>query len=48
MVLVFLRYGVDSCSRFRAEAKQVPRGRAWYLHRFALSDLSILLAPFRD
>ena len=32
----------------RAEAKQVPRGRAWYLHRFALSDLSIRLAPFRS
>jgi len=32
----------------RAEAKQVPGGRAWYLHRFALSDLSIRLAPFRD
>jgi hypothetical protein len=32
----------------RAEAKQVPRGRAWYLRRFALSDLSIRLAPFRD
>jgi hypothetical protein len=32
---------------FRAEAKQVPRGRAWYLHRFAMSDLSIRLAPFR-
>ena len=31
----------------RAEAKQVPRGRAWYLHRFAMSDLSIRLAPFR-
>jgi hypothetical protein len=31
----------------RAEAKQVPRGRAWYLHRFAKSDLSIRLAPFR-
>jgi hypothetical protein len=31
----------------RAESKQVPRGRAWYLHRFALSDLSIRLAPFR-
>jgi HD domain-containing protein len=31
----------------RAEAEQVPRGRAWYLHRFALSDLSIRLAPFR-
>ena len=32
----------------RAEAKQVPRGRAWYLHRFAASDLSIRLAPFGD
>src|SRR4051812_4285238 len=32
----------------RAEAKQVPRGRAWYLHRFAVSDLSIRLAPFSD
>src|SRR3954452_24476144 len=31
----------------RAEARQVPRGRAWYLHRFALSDASIRLAPFR-
>ena len=31
----------------RAEAKQVPRGRAWYLHRFAMSDLSIRLAPYR-
>jgi len=31
----------------RAEAKQVPRGRAWYLYRFAMSDLSIRLAPFR-
>ena len=28
----------------RAEAKQVPRGRAWYLHRFAMSDLSIARA----
>jgi hypothetical protein len=31
----------------RAEAKQVPHGRAWYLHRFALSDVAIRLAPFR-
>ena len=31
----------------RAEARQVPRGRAWYLHRFAVSDLSVRLAPFR-
>jgi HD domain len=30
----------------RAEAKQVPHGRAWYLHRFALSDVTIRLAPF--
>jgi hypothetical protein len=33
---------------WRAEARQVPRGRAWLLHRFALTDLSIRLAPFRD
>ena len=33
---------------WRAEARQVPRGRAWLLHRFALTDLSIHLAPFRD
>jgi len=32
----------------RAEVKQVPHGRAWYLHRFAMSDLSIRLAPFRN
>jgi hypothetical protein len=31
----------------RAEAKQVPRGRPWYVHRFAMGDLSIRLAPFR-
>jgi len=31
---------------WRAEAKQVPRGRAWYLRRFAVTDLSIRLAPF--
>jgi hypothetical protein len=31
---------------FRTEAKQVPHGRAWYLHRFALSDVTIRLAPF--
>jgi hypothetical protein len=31
----------------RAEAGRVPRGRAWYLHRFAMSDLTIRLAPFR-
>ena len=32
---------------FRAEAQQVPHGRAWYLHRFAVSDATIRLAPFR-
>ncbi len=32
---------------WRAEARQVPRGRAWYLRRFAMTDVSIRLAPFR-
>ena len=32
---------------WRAEARQVPRGRGWYLHRFALTDVTIRLAPFR-
>ncbi|MFF9819752.1 HD domain-containing protein [Streptomyces sp. NPDC014006] len=32
---------------WREEAKQVPHGRAWYLHRFAFSDVTIRLAPFR-
>ena len=31
----------------RAEAKRVPRGRMWYLNRFAVSDVTIRLAPFR-
>jgi hypothetical protein len=31
----------------RTEAKRVPRSRMWYLHRFALSDVSIRMAPFR-
>ena len=31
----------------RAEARQVRHGRAWYLHRFAVSDIAIRLAPFR-
>ena len=31
---------------WRAEAKQVPRGRAWYLHRFAVTELTIRMAPF--
>ena len=33
---------------WRAEAQQVPRGRAWYLHRFAMTDMTIRLAPYRD
>jgi hypothetical protein len=37
----------EFAGHLRAEARQVPRGRAWYLHRFAMSDLSIRLAPFR-
>jgi hypothetical protein len=37
----------EFAGHIRAEAKQVPRGRMWYLHRFAVSDLSIRLAPFR-
>jgi hypothetical protein len=32
---------------WRAEARQVPRGRGWYLHRFAMTDVAIRLAPFR-
>jgi HD domain len=32
---------------WRTEAKRVPRGRAWSLHRFAMTDLTIRLAPFR-
>ena len=32
---------------WRAEAKRVPRGRAWYLHRFAMTDATIRLAPYR-
>jgi hypothetical protein len=31
----------------RTEARQVRHGRAWYLHRFAISDIAIRLAPFR-
>ena len=31
---------------WRAEAKRVPRGRAWYVHRFAVTDPSIRMAPF--
>ena len=30
---------------WREEARRVPRGRAWFLHRFALTDLSIRMAP---
>ena len=32
---------------WRAEARQVPHGRGWFLHRFAVTDLTIRLAPFR-
>jgi hypothetical protein len=38
--------GSEFAAVWRAEAKQVPRGRAWYLHRFAVTDLSIRMAPF--
>ena len=31
----------------REEARRVPHGRAWYLHRFAVSDVAVRLAPFR-
>jgi hypothetical protein len=31
----------------RTEARRVRHGRAWYLHRFAASDIAIRLAPFR-
>jgi hypothetical protein len=33
---------------WRAEARQVPQGRAAYLRRYAATDLTIRLAPFRD
>lgn len=32
---------------WRTEAGRVPHGRAWFLHRFAMTDLTIRLAPFR-
>lgn len=32
---------------WRTEARQVPRGRAAYLRRYAATDLTIRLAPFR-
>jgi hypothetical protein len=38
----------EFAAAWRAEAKQVPRGRAWFLHRFALADVTIRLAPFPD
>jgi hypothetical protein len=31
----------------RTEARQVRHGRAWYLRRFAVSDVAIRLALFR-
>ena len=36
----------EFASLWRSEAEQVPRGRAWYLHRFAITDLSFRMAPF--
>lgn len=50
MIREFPRLGFkrEFSGLWRAEARQVPRGRAWFLHRFALTDLSIRLAPFRD
>jgi hypothetical protein len=32
---------------WRAEARQVPRGRAAYLRRYAMTDVTIRMAPFR-
>lgn len=32
---------------WRDEARRVPHGRAWFLHRFAMTDLTMRLAPFR-
>jgi hypothetical protein len=42
-----LRFKEEFPRLWRAEARQVPRGRAAYLRRYALSDLTIRLAPFR-
>ena len=42
-----LRFKREFVGLLRAGVKRVPRGRAWYLHRFAVSDLSIRVAPFR-
>jgi hypothetical protein len=33
---------------WRVEAEQVPRGRAWFLRRFAVTDLTIRMAPFES
>lgn len=43
-----LGFKTEFAGLWRREARVVPRGRAWYLHRFALTDLTIRLAPFRD
>jgi hypothetical protein len=32
---------------WRGRSQAGPSGRGWFLHRFAMSDLSIRLAPFR-
>jgi hypothetical protein len=44
----WLGFKREFAALWRAEARQVPRGRGWFLHRFALTDLTIRLAPFRD
>jgi hypothetical protein len=36
----------EIASLWRTEARRVPHGRAWFLHRYALSDLTIRIAPF--
>ncbi|KAA0110800.1 HD domain-containing protein [Mycolicibacterium sp. P1-5] len=50
VVLRYPRLGFkhEFAGLFRAEARRVPHGRAWYLHRFAMSDITIRLAAFRE
>ena len=43
-----LRFKREFATLWRTEARQVPRGRAAYLRRYAATDLTIRLAPFRD
>ncbi len=42
-----LRFKQEFTRLWRAEARQVPEGRAAYLRRYAVTDLTIRLAPFR-